>query len=113
MHVGVKLLDQHGWTCDRGVTQWPSFLTVDDSRKVSVREVQQDGLAFRMNASSRKVLKEVRFGLLIMEPNRERSRIKGSGCPETKMVSGQSRFAFGCHRSRLTQTEEREGERNN
>ena len=40
---------------------------MDDSGKVSVEEVQQDDLAFRMNASLGKVLKEVRFGLLIIE----------------------------------------------
>ena len=30
-----------------------------------------------------------------------------------KKVSRLSRFAFGCHRSRLMQTEKREGERDN
>ena len=42
---------------------------------------------------------------------RERSRIRKNGCPGTKRVPGRNRFAFGCHKSRLTQTEEREGER--
>ena len=40
---------------------------MNDSGKVSVREVRQDDLAFRMNASLGKVLKEVQFGLLITE----------------------------------------------
>ena len=30
MHVGVKLRDQHGWTCDRDVTQWLPTPTVND-----------------------------------------------------------------------------------
>ena len=58
MYVGVKLLDQHRWTCDRDVTQWLPFPTVNDSGNVSVREVRQDDLVFRMNDSSRKVLKK-------------------------------------------------------
>ena len=113
MHIGVELLDQHGWTCDRDVTQWPPFPTMDDSGKVSVRKVRQNDLAFRMNASSRELLKEVQFGLLIMEPDRKRCRIRRSGCLGMKKVSRRSRFVFGCHRSRLMQTEEREGERDN
>ena len=86
---------------------------MNDSGYVSVEEVQQNELAFRTNASSREVLKEIRFGLLIMEPDRKRCRIKKSGCPGTKRVLGWSRFVFGCNRSKLTQTEEREGERDN
>ena len=46
---------------------------MDDSGKVSVGEVRQDDLAFRMNASSRKVLKEVWFGFLITESDRKMS----------------------------------------
>ena len=64
-----------------------------------------------MNASSGKVLKEVQFGLLIMELDARRSRIRKGGCPGTKRVSGWSRFAFRCHRSRLTQIKEREREK--
>ena len=30
MHVGVKLLDQHGWICDRDITQWLPTPTVND-----------------------------------------------------------------------------------
>ena len=56
MHVGVKLLDQHGQTSDRDVTQWLPSPTVNDSGKVSVDEVRQNDSAFRMNTSSRKVL---------------------------------------------------------
>ena len=43
---------------------------MDDNGNVNVREVRQDDLAFRMNASSREVLKEVQFCLLITEPNK-------------------------------------------
>ena len=84
MHVGVKLMDQHGWTSDQDITQWLPFPTMDDSGKVSVEEIRQDDLAFRMNASLGKVLKEVQFGLLIMEPDRKWCRIKRSGCPGTE-----------------------------
>ena len=66
-----------------------------------------------MNALSRKVFKEVRFDLLITEPDRKRCRVRRNGCPRTKKVPGQSRFEFGCHRSRLMQTEEGVGERDN
>ena len=110
MHVEVELLDQYRWTSDRGITKWFPSPTIDDSEKVNVREVWQRDLAFRMNASSRKVLKEVRFGLLITEPDMRGSRIRRSRCPRTKRVPGWSGFVFGCHRHRLTQTEERERE---
>ena len=49
-----------------------------------------------MNASSREVLKEIRVGLLITEPNRRGSRVRRSGCPRAKRVSGQSRLTFRC-----------------
>ena len=102
MHVEIKLLDQHRWTSDRGITQWPLSYTVDDSGKIGVREVWQDDLVYRMNASSRKVLKEVWFGLLITKPNRERSSVSRKGCPETNRVPAWSRFTFRCHKSRPT-----------
>ena len=101
------------WTCDWDVTQWLPFPIVNDSGKVSVGEVHQDDLAFRMNASLRKVLREGFLGILITEPNRWRSRIRWSGCPRTKRVLGRSRLTFRCHRHRLTQTEERGRERDN
>ena len=56
MHVGVKLLDQHGWTRDQDVTQLLPNPAMNDIKKVSVGEDLQNDLAFRMNASSRKVL---------------------------------------------------------
>ena len=84
---------------------------MDDSGKVNVGEVQEDDLALRMNASLGKVLKEVRFGLLIMESDMRWCRIRRSGCPGTKRVLGRSIFVFGCHRSRLTQIEKREREK--
>ena len=102
MHVEVKLLDQHRWTSDWGITQWPLSYTIDDSGKVGVREVRQDDLAFKMNASSRKVLKEVWFCLLITKPDRERSSVSRKGCPGMNRVPGWSRFTFGCHRSKPT-----------
>ena len=30
MHVGVKLLNQHGWTCDQDITQWLPTPIVND-----------------------------------------------------------------------------------
>ena len=96
MHVGVELLNQHGWIGDRDITQWLPTPTVKDNGSVSVREVWQNDLAFRMNASSREVLKEVCFGLLITEPNRRWSRVRRSGCPGAKRVSGRSRLTFRC-----------------
>ena len=67
MHVGVKLLDQHEWTSDWDVTYWLPSTIVNDSGLVSVGEVWQEYFAFWMNALSREVLKEVHFGILIME----------------------------------------------
>ena len=50
-----------------------------------------------MNTSSRKVLRKVLLGILIMEPNMRRSRIRRGGCPGTKRVPGWNRFSFKCH----------------
>ena len=111
MHVRVELLNDHGGTSDWGTTKLLPTPTIDNNRKCSVREIRQNDLAFRMNASSKEVLKEVWFGFLITEPDRKRCRIRKSGCPRTKRVPGRSRFAFGCHRSKLTHTEEREREK--
>ena len=41
MHVGIKLLDQHGRISDQDVTQWLPSPTVNDSGKVSVGKVPQ------------------------------------------------------------------------
>ena len=82
MHVGVKLLDQHERTCDRDVTQWLLSLIVYDRGKVSVGKVRQYDLAFRMNASSRKVLRECLVGIIITEPKRERAESEDEEAPE-------------------------------
>ena len=37
MHVGVKLLDQHGRTCDRDITQWLPTSTVTSGRSISAK----------------------------------------------------------------------------
>ena len=98
VHVGVKLLDKHERTSDRDVTQWLPSPTVNDIGKVGVGEVCQNDLAFRMNAASRKILRECLVGIIITEPKRERSKIRrwrGSG---TKRVSSRSRFMLMCHR---------------
>ena len=65
VHVGVELLDKHERTGDRDVTQWLPSPTVNDRRKVSVCKIRQNDLAFRMNASSRKVLRKCLKGIII------------------------------------------------
>ena len=45
---------------------------MNDSGKVGVGEVRQNDLAFRMNATSRKVLRECLVGIIITKPKRER-----------------------------------------
>jgi len=50
-----------------------------------------------MNASSRKVLKEVQFGLLITKLDVWGSKIRRSGCPGTKRVPEWCRLTFRCH----------------
>ena len=47
---------------------------MNDSGKVSVGEIRQNDLAFRMNAVSKKVLRECLVGIIIMESKRERER---------------------------------------
>ena len=98
VHVGVKLLDKNKRTCDRDVTQWLPSLTVNDSGKVGVSEVHQNDLAFRMNAASRKVLRECIVGIIIMELKRERSRIRRRRGIEMKRVPGRSGLTLRSHR---------------
>ena len=50
--------------------------TVNDSGKVGVDEARQNDLEFRMNATSKKVLRECIVGIIITEPKKERSRIR-------------------------------------
>ena len=69
VHVGVKLLDKHERTGNWDVTQWLLSLTVNDRGKVGVSKIRQDDLAFRMNASSRKVLRKCLKGIIITEPD--------------------------------------------
>ena len=88
MHVGVKLLDQHGQTSDRDVTPWLPSPIVNDSGKVSVSEVRQIDSGFQMNTSSRKVLREVLSGILITKPNMRRSRIRRRRCPRMQRGFG-------------------------
>ena len=98
VHVGVKLLDQHERTCDRDITQWLSSPTVNDRGKVSVGKVRQYDMALRMNASSRKVLRECLIGIIITKPKRERGRIRRRRGIEMKRVPGRSGFTLRCHR---------------
>ena len=98
MHVGVKLLDKHERTGGRDITQWLPSPIVNDIGKVGVGEVHQNDLAFRMNAASRKVLRECLVGIIIMELKMRRSRIRRQRCPKTKRVPRWSRLTFWCHR---------------
>ena len=103
VHVGVELLDKHERTCDRDVTQWLPFLTVNDRGKVSVDKVRQNDLAFWMNASSREVLWKCLKGIIIKELIVRRWRIKRWRIRRwrsigTKRVPGWSGFTFRCHR---------------
>ena len=50
-----------------------------------------------MNTSSRKVLREVFLGILIMELNRRKDWIRRRRCPRMKKVSGWSKLTFWCH----------------
>ena len=67
VHIRVKLLDKHERTGDWDVTQWLLSPTVNDRGKVSVDKVRQDDLVFRMNASSREVLRKCLKGIIITE----------------------------------------------
>ena len=46
VHIGVKLLYDHGGTSDQNATKGLPTLTIDDSGKVSIRKIQQDDLMF-------------------------------------------------------------------
>ena len=98
VHVGVKLLDKNERTWDRDVTQWLPSPTVNDRGKVSVGKVWQNDLAFRMNASSKEVLRECLKGIIITEPNRRRRRISRWRSTGTKRVLGWSGFTLRCHK---------------
>ena len=46
VHIGVKLLYDHGRTSDQDVTKRLPTPTVDDSGKVNIEKVRKDDLAF-------------------------------------------------------------------
>ena len=97
MHIGVKLLYDHGETADRDITKGPLILIVNDSGKISIGEVRKNDLAFQMNATSRKVFRKVLTGFIITELNVKGGKVKGRRCPRMKSVLGRSSFALGCH----------------
>ena len=78
MYVGVKLLCKHDGTPQGYLTKRFPAPSSNDRRERSVGKVRQNNMAFRMNATFLKVLKEVLLGLPIMEPNVKRGneRIK-------------------------------------
>ena len=98
VHVGVELLDKHERTGDRDITQWLPSPTMNDRGKVDVGKVRQNDLAFRMNVSSREVLRKCLKGIIITEPSVRRWRIRRWRSIGTKRVPGWSGFTFRCHR---------------
>ena len=110
MHVGVKLLDQHGRTYDQDVTQWLPTPTVNDIGKVSVGKVHQNDLVFQMNTSSRKILREVLSGILITEPVM-RSRIRGRRYPKRRGFWDEMDLRFGVINMTNINRKERERKR--
>ena len=111
MHVGVKLLDQYGRTSDRDVTQWLPIPTVNDIGKVSVGEVCQNDSGFWMNTLSRKVLREVLSGILIMKSNRRGSRIRRRWCSERRGFQDGSDLSLGAIDTTNVNRKKRERER--
>ena len=95
VYVEVELLDKHERTCDRDVTQWLRSPTMNDKGKVGVGKVQQKDLVFRMNASFREVLRKCLKGIIIMEPNVRRWRIRRWRSTETKAFRARVDLRFG------------------
>ena len=98
VHVRVELLNQHERTSDRLVTKRLPFLTVNDSGKVDVSKMTQDDLAFRMNASSRKVFRKCHMGIIVTETKREGCMIKKGRGTGMKRIPGRNGFMLRCHR---------------
>ena len=63
--------------------------------KVSVDEVHQYDLAFRINTSSRKVLRECLVGIIITKPKSERGKIRRKRGIRMKRVPGQNGLRLG------------------
>ena len=98
VHVGVKLLNKHERTSDRDITQWLPSPTMNDRGKVGVGKVRQNDLAFRMNASSREVLRKCLKGIIITELNIKRWRIRRRKSTKMKRVPGWNGFTFRSHK---------------
>ena len=110
MHIGVKLLYDHGGSSDPDVTKELPTPTVNDSGKVSIGKIRKDDLAFRMNVASRKVLRKVHTGFIITEPNMRRRRIRRRSL-QRRGFRNRVDLLFGAI-SRLTERKrERERER--
>ena len=113
MYIGVKLLYKHDGTPQKSLKKRFLTLSLNDSRERSVGKVQQDNLAFQMNATFLEVLQEVLSGLLIMELNVEgRNGIRGRKPGILKRIPSQSGFThFGCYSVVYPRERERERER--
>ena len=98
MYIGVKLLYNHDQTPQWTFTERSPTSGLNDGGERSVSKVQQNDLAFRMNNTSLKVLREVLSGLLIMKSNVKRGKSRRKRPRTRKKVLSQSRFVlFGCH----------------
>ena len=86
---------------------------MNDKGKVNVGKVRQNNLAFRMNASSREVLQECLKGIIIMEPDSKRRRIRRWKRTGTKRVPGWSGFTLRSHRHDYRKLTERERKNDN
>ena len=97
VHIVVELLNQHKRTSDELVTKRLPFPTVNDSGKVSVNKMIQNGSAFRMNALSGKVFRKCLVGIIITETERERCMIRRRRGTGMKRILGRSGFTLRCH----------------
>ena len=113
MYIGVKLLYNHDQTPQWTFTERSPTSGLNDGGERSVSKVQQNDLAFRMNNTSLKVLREVFLGLLIMKSNVKRGKSRRKRPRTRKKVLSQSRFVlFGCHSAIYPRERERERTRN-
>ena len=112
MYIGVKLLYKHDGTPQGSLKKRFPAPSSNDSRERSVRKIQQNNLAFQMNATFLEVHQKVLSSLLITKPNMKRgNRIRGRRRPETKRILSQSGFThFGCHSAVYLRERERERE---
>ena len=113
MYIEVKILYKYDGTPQGSLKKRFPTLSPNDNGEKSVGKVQQDNLAFQMNATFLEVLREVLPGLLITEPNVEGDKRIRRRRPKTlKRISSQSGFVhFRYHSTVYSRERERERER--